>query len=82
MDATLRYRVFVELTDVVDGFPYDHGPAAAAEMIAQREIRDAAWDWLSGPRTGENMWSYLSRWENRIAALSDPPGPMTNGSMG
>lgn len=57
------YRLFAELGDIVDGWPVSYGEAT--EMVAQREIRDAAWDWLETVRTAGAMESFLERWEAR-----------------
>jgi hypothetical protein len=43
-------------------------------MIAQREIRDAAWDWLSIPRNADGMKTYVDHWTARIAALPTTEG--------
>lgn len=61
------YHLFADLGDIVDGWPVGYG--AATEMIAQREIRDAAWDWLEMVRTAPDVESYLERWEARGLAL-------------
>ena len=61
------YVLFADLGDIVDGWPVDYG--AATEMIAQREIRDAAWDWLEAVRTAQDVESYLGRWAARGMAL-------------
>ncbi|MGI5147188.1 hypothetical protein ACQEVC_12525 [Plantactinospora sp. CA-294935] len=66
------YSIYADLSDIVDGYPfhYDDG----TEMIAQREIRDAAWDWLSNPRNADGMKTYVDRWTARIAALPTTDG--------
>lgn len=71
-DASRLYTIFADLSDVVDGYPfhYDDG----TEMIAQREIRDAAWDWLSNPRNADGMKTYIDHWTARIAALPTTEG--------
>lgn len=61
------YVLFADIGDIVDGWPVHYG--AATEMIAQREIRDAAWDWLAVVRTAQDVHSYLERWEARGSAL-------------
>ncbi|MCI4061193.1 hypothetical protein MRQ36_00835 [Micromonospora sp. R77] len=47
---------------------------SGTEMIAQREIRDAAWDWLSIPRNADGIRTYVDRWTARMAALSTIEG--------
>jgi hypothetical protein len=71
-DAGLLYSICADLSDIVDGYPfhYDDG----TEMIAQREIRDAAWDWLSIPRNVDGMKTYVDCWAARIAALPTTEG--------
>jgi hypothetical protein len=66
------YSIYADLSDIVDGYPFDYGDGT--EMIAQREIRDAAWDWLSMPRNADGMEAYVDHWAARIAAL-----PATDG---
>ncbi len=61
------YCIFGVLSDIVDAYPVDYG--ANSEMIAGREIRDAARDWLSMPHTVEGMEHYLVRWDARLEAL-------------
>jgi hypothetical protein len=65
--ASALYRTFGQLSDIVDAYPVDYG--TNAEMIAGREIRDAAQDWLGMPHTVEGMEQYLVRWEARLEAL-------------
>ncbi|WP_346125509.1 hypothetical protein [Micromonospora coerulea] len=66
------YSIYADLSDIVDGYPfhYDDG----AEMIAQREIRDAAWDWLCIPLNADGMKTYVDHWAARIAALPTTDG--------
>ncbi|MEO3926766.1 hypothetical protein ABGB07_23275 [Micromonosporaceae bacterium B7E4] len=66
------YSIYADLSDIVDGYPfhYDDG----TEMIAQREIRDAAWDWLSISRNADGMKTYVDHWAARIAALPTTDG--------
>ncbi|HEX5595710.1 MAG TPA: hypothetical protein VFX61_06775 [Micromonosporaceae bacterium] len=66
------YCIYADLSDIVDGYPYHYGDGT--EMLAQREIRDAAWDWLSIPRNADGMKTYVDHWAARIAAL-----PATDG---
>ncbi|MEU7923474.1 hypothetical protein [Micromonospora zamorensis] len=47
------YNIYGDLSDIVDGYPFHYGDGT--EVIAQREIRDAAWDWLSFPRTAGGL---------------------------
>jgi hypothetical protein len=61
------YPLFGDLSDIVDGFPFDYGDGT--EMIAQREIRDAAWDWLTTARNADGLKAYVDRWIARSAAL-------------
>ncbi|MEU4473948.1 hypothetical protein [Micromonospora sp. NPDC023888] len=61
------YPLFGDLSDIVDGFPFDY--ADGTQMIAQREIRDAAWDWLTTARNTDWLTIYIDRWTERIAAL-------------
>lgn len=61
------YVLLAGLGDIVDGWPVDYG--AATEMIAQREIRGAAWDWLEAVRTANAVQSYLECWVARGRAL-------------
>ncbi|WP_433261547.1 hypothetical protein ACQPWR_20340 [Micromonospora vinacea] len=61
------YPLFGDLSDIVDGFPFDYGDGT--EMIAQREIRDAAWDWLTTVRNADGLKTYVDRWIARGAAL-------------
>ncbi|MEV1319972.1 hypothetical protein AB0J14_28280 [Micromonospora arborensis] len=61
------YNIYADLSDIVDGYPFHYGDGT--EMIAQRESRDAAWDWLSFPRNAVGMKSYVDHWAARIAAL-------------
>ncbi|WP_433125028.1 hypothetical protein ACQPWW_21490 [Micromonospora sp. CA-240977] len=61
------YPIYADLSDIVDGFPFDYGDGA--ELIAQREIRDVAWDWLSMARNADGLAIYIDRWTARIAAL-------------
>ncbi|MDZ5447702.1 hypothetical protein U2F26_34200 [Micromonospora sp. 4G57] len=65
--ASALYCNFGLLSDIVDAYPVDYG--ANAEMIAGREIRDAAREWLSMPHTVEGMEQYLVRWNARLQAL-------------
>jgi len=58
---------FGVLSDIVDAYPVDYG--ANAEMVAGREISDAAREWLAMPRTVEGMQQYLDRWDARLAVL-------------
>lgn len=64
------YSIYADLSDIVDGYPFhcDDG----TEMIAQREIRDAAWDWLSIPLNADGMKTYVDHWAARIAAFRRP----------
>lgn len=64
------YAIWGGLSDIVDGWPVDHGPDC--EAIAVREVRQAAEDWLSTPHTTAGLEGYIERWEARLAAL--PPG--------
>ncbi|WP_412739414.1 hypothetical protein [Krasilnikovia sp. MM14-A1259] len=43
------YRVWADLSGIVDGRPVDYGDES--EVIAVRECRQAAQDWLAMPRT-------------------------------
>ncbi|WP_146758606.1 hypothetical protein [Micromonospora saelicesensis] len=61
------YPLFGDLSDIVDGFPFDYGDGT--EMIAQREIRDDAWDWLTTARNADGLKAYVDRWIARSAAL-------------
>ncbi|MEW2144419.1 hypothetical protein AB0869_16575 [Micromonospora vinacea] len=61
------YPIFGDLSDIVDGFPFDYGDGT--EMIAQREIRDAAWDWLTMARNADGLKTYVDQWTARVAAL-------------
>ncbi|WP_146755458.1 hypothetical protein [Micromonospora saelicesensis] len=61
------YPLFGDLSDIVDGFPFDYGDGT--QMIAQREIRDAAWDWLTTVRNADGLKAYVDRWIARSAAL-------------
>ncbi|MET7372795.1 hypothetical protein [Micromonospora arida] len=61
------YPIFGDLSDIVDGFPFDYGDGT--EMIAQREIRDAAWDWMTTARDADGLKTYVDRWIARSAAL-------------
>lgn len=64
------YRIWGDLSDIVDGWPVDYGPGR--EAIADREVRQAAQDWLSTPHTAAGLEDYIERWKARLAAL--PPG--------
>lgn len=66
-DAGGLFCVFGDLSDITDGYPYHYGDGA--EMIAQREIRDAAWDWLTTARDADGIAAYVARWTARNAAL-------------
>ncbi|WBB52390.1 hypothetical protein [Verrucosispora sp. WMMD573] len=71
-NASGLYSIYADLSDIVDGYPFDY--ADGTEMIAQREIRDAAWDWLSIPRNADGMKNYVDRWAARVAALPTTDG--------
>ncbi|MBQ1023962.1 hypothetical protein [Micromonospora sp. C95] len=71
-NASGLYSIYADLSDIVDGYPFDYGDGT--EMIAQREIRDAAWDWLSIPRNADGMKNYVDRWAARVAALPTTDG--------
>lgn len=66
------YSIYADLSDIVDGYPFDYGDGT--EMIAQRELRDAAWDWLSIPRNADGIETYVGHWAARIAALPTADG--------
>ncbi|MEU8392268.1 hypothetical protein [Micromonospora sp. NPDC048842] len=66
------YNIYGDLSDIVDGYPFDYGDGT--EMIAQREIRDAAWDWLTIARNAEGIKTYVDHWVARIAALPTTDG--------
>jgi hypothetical protein len=66
------YLLFADLGDIVDGWPVDYG--TATEMVAQREIRDAARDWLEAVRTADDVPLYLERWVARSMALPASEG--------
>ncbi|MEV0730985.1 hypothetical protein [Polymorphospora sp. NPDC050346] len=66
------YGIYADLSDIVDGYPFHYGDGT--EMIAQREIRDAAWDWLSIPRNADGVKTYVDHWAARIAALPTTDG--------
>ncbi|WP_433534545.1 hypothetical protein ACQPZK_20455 [Micromonospora sp. CA-249363] len=66
------YNIYGDLSDIVDGYPFDYGDGT--EMIAQREIRDAAWDWLTIARNAEGVKTYVDHWVARIAALPTTDG--------
>ncbi|MDW5327525.1 hypothetical protein [Plantactinospora sp. KLBMP9567] len=72
VNVAALYSIYADLSDIVDGYPfhYDDG----TEMIAQREIRDAAWEWLSIARNADGMKTYVDRWAARIAALPTTDG--------
>lgn len=74
------YHIYADLSDIVDGYPFHYD--AGTEMIAQREIRDAAWDWLSMPRSPDGLKTYIDHWTARIAALPTTDGgrPFRGGS--
>ena len=64
--------IYADSSDIVDGYPFHYGDGS--EMIAQREIRDAAWDWLSIPRNADGVKTYVDHWAARIAALPTTDG--------
>ncbi|MCZ7375918.1 hypothetical protein [Micromonospora sp. WMMC250] len=66
------YGIYGDLSDIVDGYPFNYD--AGTEMIAQREIRDAAWDWLSSPRDAHGIKTYMDQWGARIQALPSKEG--------
>ncbi|WP_262285458.1 hypothetical protein [Micromonospora sp. MA102] len=66
------YSIYADLSDIVDGYPFHYGDGT--EMIAQREIRDSAWDWLNIPRNADGMKTYVDHWAARIAALPTTDG--------
>ncbi len=66
------YGIYADLSDIIDGYPFDYGDGT--EMIAQREIRDAAWDWLSIPRNADGIETYVDHWAARNAALPTTDG--------
>ncbi|MFI5924820.1 hypothetical protein ACIA3K_02445 [Micromonospora sp. NPDC051543] len=66
------YNIYGDLSDIVDGYPFDYGDGT--EMIAQREIRDAAWDWLTTARNAEGIKTYVDQWVAKIAALPKTEG--------
>ncbi|WP_250030964.1 hypothetical protein [Paractinoplanes maris] len=65
--AEALYPIMADLSDIADHYPVDYGEDA--EMIARREIGDAARDWLRLPRTAGGVKSYVDRWAERVAAL-------------
>lgn len=71
-NAGRLYSIYADLSDIVDGYPFDYGDGT--EMIAQRELRDAAWDWLSIPRNADGIETYVGHWAARIAALPTADG--------
>lgn len=66
------YPLYADLSDIVDGYPIDYDDGT--EMIAEREIRDAAWDWLSIPRNTDGIRTYVDYWTARIATLPSTEG--------
>ncbi|MEO3771484.1 hypothetical protein [Micromonospora sp. B9E7] len=64
------YRIWGDLSDIIDGYPVDLGPDS--EAIAIREFRHAAQDWLRTPRTLAGLESYIERQRTRLASLWSP----------
>lgn len=61
------YRIWGELSDILDAYPVDHG--SDAEAIAAQSFRRAAQDWLDMPRTQAGLEHYIERWQRRLASL-------------
>jgi hypothetical protein len=69
------YQIWGELSDVVDGWPVDHGPDSAA--IAVGGFRQAAQHWLAMPHTVAGLRDYITQWEARVASMLTA-GPETS----
>lgn len=66
------YSICADLSDIVDRYPFDYNDGT--EMIAEREIRDAAWDWLTSPRSTVGIKNYIDHWTARIRTLPTRDG--------
>jgi hypothetical protein len=63
------YRPWMEMDDILDGWPFDYGDDADA--LAMREFTLAAREWLDMPRTEAGFRTYVHRWVTRTCAVKD-----------
>jgi hypothetical protein len=61
------YRVWGNLSDILDRYPVDYGPDT--EAIAAQAFKRAAQDWLDMPRTRAGLEHYIERWRRRLTSL-------------
>ncbi|GAA1023697.1 hypothetical protein Aple_090280 [Acrocarpospora pleiomorpha] len=69
--ASSIYCIWMDIDDILDGWPVEYGPDS--KVLALREFKRAAQEWLDMPRTQAGLQDYLRgvHWRQRGASPGD-----------